>query len=163
MIGTPDGYRAVRWDIPRDPMILRDIRSMVRQTLVKWQLAESSDLADDIVLATTEVLSNAVLYGLPPIQLTLRVTGEMLSAEVTDRGAGRPEHGPEDDDAEHGRGLTIVEALSDEWGILPDRDGTGKTVWFRKKCPCPLDEPQPGIQLTETTGAPAAHSADPHR
>ncbi|WP_405139465.1 ATP-binding protein [Sphaerisporangium sp. NBC_01403] len=163
MIGTPDGFRAVRWDIPRDPMILGDIRGMVRQTLTNWQLAGSSDLTDDIVLATTEVLSNAVLYGLPPIQLTLRVSGEMLSAEVTDHGAGRPERSPEDDDSEHGRGLTIVEALSDEWGILPDRSGTGKTVWFRKKCHHPAEEPPEGDQPAETPTAPTAHSADPHR
>ncbi|MEU8269727.1 ATP-binding protein [Sphaerisporangium sp. NPDC049002] len=152
MIGTPDGFRAVRWDIPRDPMILGDVRGMVRQTLIKWQLAVSSDLTDDIVLATTEVLSNAVLYGLPPIQLTLRVTGETVSAEVSDHGTGRPERSPEDDDAEHGRGLTIVEALCDEWGILPDQDGTGKTVWFRKKCPHPGHEPHEGEHQAETPG-----------
>ncbi|MFC4584990.1 ATP-binding protein [Sphaerisporangium corydalis] len=139
MIGTPDGNRAVRWDVPRDPTILGDVRGMVRQALTSWELADADDLTDDIVLAMTEVLSNAVLYGLPPIRLTLRVTGETLSAEVTDHGAGRPERVADDDEAEHGRGLTIVEALSDEWGVLPEPDGTAKTVWFRKNCLGPRD------------------------
>jgi anti-sigma regulatory factor (Ser/Thr protein kinase) len=135
MIGTSDGFRAACWDIPRDPMILRDIRGMVRQTLITWELAHADDLTDDIVLATTEVLSNAVLYGLPPIQLALRLVGESVCAEVTDHGTEWPERRPEDDEAEHGRGLTIVDAVCDEWGILPTLDGHAKTVWFRKKYP----------------------------
>jgi anti-sigma regulatory factor (Ser/Thr protein kinase) len=135
MIGTPDGYRAACWDIPRDPMILRDVRGLVRQTLTTWEFADADDLADDIVLATTEVLSNAVLYGLPPIRLALRVVGETVCGEVTDHGAGRPERSAADEDAEHGRGLTIVEALCDEWGVLPGPGVTAKTVWFRKKRP----------------------------
>ncbi|MET8146276.1 ATP-binding protein [Sphaerisporangium sp. NPDC005288] len=136
MSGTPDGQRAAYWDIPRDPTVLADVRKMIRQTLSKWQLAGAGDdLTDDIVLASTEVLSNAVLYGLPPIRFTLRVSGETLLAEITDHGAGRPERRSGIDDDEHGRGLTIVEALCDEWGVLPSPEGPAKTVWFRKKCP----------------------------
>ncbi|MEU9890625.1 ATP-binding protein [Sphaerisporangium sp. NPDC051011] len=167
MIGTPDGPHTVCWDIPMDPAMLADVRGRLRRTLTDWDLGDPGDeLTDDIVLAASEVLSNAVLYGLPPIRLTVRVADDTLCAEVTDHGEGRPRirrrpvkraqnrvqgaegakgtEGPqdaagapqdaEDDDAEHGRGLTIVEALSDEWGVLPASDGTAKTVWFRKKC-----------------------------
>jgi anti-sigma regulatory factor (Ser/Thr protein kinase) len=143
MIGSPDGYPAVCWDIPRDPRILADIRRMVRQTLSTWQLADAGDLTDDIVLATTEVLSNAVLYGVPPIQFKLRVSGETLCAEITDHGTGRPELMADGQDSEHGRGLTIVEALCDEWGVLPSQEGSAKTVWFRKKCPTRDQQPDP--------------------
>ncbi|WP_248959573.1 ATP-binding protein [Sphaerisporangium perillae] len=135
MIGNPDGHRAAYWDIPRDLTILADVRTMIRQTLTTWELAGAGELTDDIVLATTEVLSNAVLYGLPPIEFTLRMSGETLCAEVTDHGAGRPERtAGDDDESEHGRGLTIVEALSDEWGVQPSPEGSAKTVWFRKRC-----------------------------
>ncbi|GII83874.1 ATP-binding protein [Sphaerisporangium siamense] len=147
MIGTPDGPQTVCWDIPMDPAILADVRGRLRRTLTEWHLGGSRDLADDIVLAASEVLSNAVLYGLPPIKLTVRVSDDMLCAEVTDHGRGRPERKtpmidhagvPDgDDDTEHGRGLAIVEALSDEWGVQPAGDGAAKTVWFRKKCPFP--------------------------
>lgn len=140
MIGDPDGNRAVMWDIPTDPRTLGDVRNKIRRTLNTWRLDDPAALADDIVLAITEVLSNAVLYGAPPIRLTVRLAGEILSAEVTDHGAGLPAHTPLDDESEHGRGLTIMAALSDEWGILPDRLSGGKTVWFRKKCPRTRDE-----------------------
>jgi hypothetical protein len=40
---------------------------MIRQTLTTWELAGAHDLTDDIVLAASEVLSNAVLYGLARI------------------------------------------------------------------------------------------------
>ncbi|MEU9890627.1 ATP-binding protein [Sphaerisporangium sp. NPDC051011] len=135
MIGTPYGDRVVCWDIPTDPTVLRDVRTRLHEVLANWDLPGGNDLADDIVLAATEVLSNAVIYGRPPIRLTLRMSGETLCAEVTDHGAGLPERRSEEDDAEHGRGLTIVEALCDEWGVRSAFDGQAKTIWFRKKCP----------------------------
>ncbi|RCG20971.1 ATP-binding protein [Sphaerisporangium album] len=163
MIGTPDGPHTVCWDISMDPAMLADVRGRLRRTLTDWDLGDPGDeLTDDVVLAASEVLSNALLYGLPPIRLTVRVADDTLCAEVTDHGGGGPQprrrpiertgdtggtgdlgtilylgdHEDTDDadDAEHGRGLTIVEALSDEWGVLPASDGTAKTVWFRKKC-----------------------------
>ncbi|MFC4532371.1 ATP-binding protein [Sphaerisporangium dianthi] len=136
MIGTPDGQRAAYWDIPRDPTVLADVRKMIRLTLSTWRLAGAGDdLTDDVVLASAEVLSNAVVHGLPPIWFRLQMSDETLLAEITDHGAGRPEPRTGSDDAEHGRGMTIVEALSDEWGVLPAPEGVAKTVWFRKKCP----------------------------
>ncbi|GGK88951.1 hypothetical protein Sme01_02230 [Sphaerisporangium melleum] len=134
MVGTADGQRTAYWDIPRDPNILAHVRQLIRQTLKGWDLAESDDLTDDIVLASSEVLTNAVLYGLPPIRFSLWITGETLCAEITDHGADRPEPGTDDGEAEHGRGLGIVAALSDEWGVQPAQNGPAKTVWFRKKC-----------------------------
>ncbi|RCG20965.1 ATP-binding protein [Sphaerisporangium album] len=134
MIGTPYGDRAVCWDIPADPTALREVRARLHQVLASWDLPGRGDLADDIVLATSEVLGNAVSHGRPPIRLTLRLSGETLCAEVTDHGAGLPERRGADDDAEHGRGLRIVEALCDEWGVQPALGGQAKTVWFRKKC-----------------------------
>ncbi|GII75894.1 ATP-binding protein [Sphaerisporangium rufum] len=135
MSGSTDGQHAVRWNVPQDPTVLGDLRDMMRRTLADWGLRDPADVADDIVLAATEVLGNAVLYGLGPITFTLRVTGETLCAEVTDHGAGRPVYGGTGADDEHGRGLVIVEVLSDEWGVSPGPGGTAKTVWFRKRCP----------------------------
>ncbi|WP_214416675.1 ATP-binding protein [Sphaerisporangium fuscum] len=134
MIGTGDGHRTVCWDIPRDPTVLGDVRGKVRRALGDWKFTDGGELTDDVVLATSEVLSNAVLYGLPPIQLTLCMSDHDVLAEVTDHGAGRPRRQVADDDAEHGRGLTIVEAVCDEWGVMPAPDGSAKTVWFRKSC-----------------------------
>ena len=34
-------------------------------------------------------------------------------------------------DSESGRGLAVVERLSNAWGVRPSSDGDGKTVWVR--------------------------------
>ncbi|MGW2053676.1 ATP-binding protein [Streptomyces sp. NPDC001840] len=56
--------------------------------------------------------------------------------EVTDRAPGvpyveQPSSGeePVDELAEGGRGLLLVEAVTDRWGVTPQKSG-GKTVWF---------------------------------
>lgn len=84
-----------------------------------------------------ELAANASVHGRVQgrdFQLTLAVSGQTLRIEVTDtRGDSAPPgpgavKAPEDDYAENGRGLLIVEALADHWGIA-----TGpvprKTVW----------------------------------
>ncbi|WP_207620774.1 hypothetical protein [Streptosporangium minutum] len=39
-------------------------------------------------------------------------------------------------DATSGRGLAIVEAPADQWGVIPVRDKVGKTVWAAWRLPC---------------------------
>ena len=47
-------------------------------------------------------------------------------------GGGHPEIQPRPPaSSPHGRGLFIVDQLSDEWGVLPARRGSQKSVWFR--------------------------------
>lgn len=98
--------------------------------LALWGLP--SERVEQVV---AELASNAVLHGRVPgrdFRLTLTVTdGTRLRIEVTDtRGAALPSSGrvPPPDDAESGRGLLLVEALADAWGVEtgpPPR----KTVW----------------------------------
>jgi anti-sigma regulatory factor (Ser/Thr protein kinase) len=98
--------------------------------LASWGL--SSPRAEQVV---AELAANAVLHGRVPgrdFRLTLTVTdGTRLRVEVTDtRGEALPSSGrvPPRDDAESGRGLLLVEALSEAWGVdvgPPPR----KSVW----------------------------------
>lgn len=80
-------------------------------------------------LLTDELVSNAVLHGGPPFTLAVNRENRTVQVAVTDSGPGRPRVGPTRHDAEHGRGLIIVDVLSDQWGVdeLPGR----KRVWFR--------------------------------
>ncbi|MHC0431615.1 ATP-binding protein [Streptomyces sp. O3] len=88
--------------------------------------------AASVVIA--ELTANAVLHGHVPgrdFHLALAVTGDALRVEVTDT---RPERLPAvqrpgpDGDSESGRGLLLVEALTDRWGVTSG-PAPRKTVW----------------------------------
>ncbi|WP_206432356.1 ATP-binding protein [Streptomyces sp. ADI92-24] len=80
-----------------------------------------------------ELAANASVHGrVPGRNFQLRLTahpGTLLRIEVTDtRGDRLPAPSTPADDAESGRGLLIVEALADRWGVVPGLVPR-KTVW----------------------------------
>jgi anti-sigma regulatory factor (Ser/Thr protein kinase) len=84
-----------------------------------WELR---DLADDTALIVSELVTNAVtasavLPDRPPVSLRLITGGRSLRIEVQDHSPAdlRPEV-EASDDAEHGRGLGVVAALSTRCG-----------------------------------------------
>jgi anti-sigma regulatory factor (Ser/Thr protein kinase) len=106
-------------------------RAWTSQILREWQLTHLTDSAQ---LITSELLANASLTGRrldrPAIRLTLLSDRQQLLILVRDYDPGAPvlRHASEDD--ESGRGLMLVEAISDQWGWCPLADGTaGKLVW----------------------------------
>jgi anti-sigma regulatory factor (Ser/Thr protein kinase) len=87
------------------------------------------------VLLVSELVTNAIRYGRPPIQLRAFRHGPGLRVEVTDGErrapvtAGRPTDGANRSDIpEGGRGLLLVEGLADRWGWSAMT--RGKVVWF---------------------------------
>ena len=54
-----------------------------------------------------------------------------MRVEVADLGGGEPELLSPTTSELHGRGLQIVEELSDEWGITERAGDRGKTVWYQ--------------------------------
>lgn len=108
-----------------------DIRNLVRQTLLDWQV--------DIIVANAaldvahELVSNAVLHGSPPVGLTLRRSPKELTVSVTDGTSAPARRLPyRPGVSERGLGLRLVAQLSDDWGQRPLPDG--KEVWalFRR-------------------------------
>lgn len=86
-----------------------------------------AELADDLLLAATELVTNAVNAGAQTVEVLLEVPPPRVKLDVTDDAPGAPqlrEPGPSDTS---GRGLHIVAALARQWGSL--RTETGKTVW----------------------------------
>lgn len=79
-----------------------------------------------------EPAANAATHGRVPgrdFRLTLYVVGETLRIKVSDtRGDQLPRAGATAPDAESGRGLLLVEALADRWGVAPG-PAPRKTVW----------------------------------
>lgn len=80
------------------------------------------------MLLVSELVTNAVRHGGPPIELELSCD-DAHALQVRDAGPGEPSPATADLDGEHGRGLAITSILSDAWGVEPTPPG--KTVWFR--------------------------------
>lgn len=59
--------------------------------------------------------------------------GTRLRVEVHDRASQRPQPRTPGEDASSGRGLLLVQALADDWGVQPR--GEGKVTWFELVCP----------------------------
>jgi anti-sigma regulatory factor (Ser/Thr protein kinase) len=109
----------------------RAARRFTRNTLREWGLAF---LADDAEAIVGEFVANAVSHAAqaaPPGQplglRLLRRTGEVMCA-VLDPSDSAPVLRMPDRGEEVGRGLQMVDALSDVWGWSPVT-GRGKAVW----------------------------------
>jgi two-component sensor histidine kinase len=79
----------------------------------------------DVMLMATELVTNAVRHGVPPVTLTIDDGRDTLRIEVEDAGGGRPARRP-DPGPSGGWGLLLVEAAADRWGVA---DGS-TSVWF---------------------------------
>ncbi|MEO3840244.1 ATP-binding protein [Streptomyces sp. B22F1] len=86
--------------------------------------------ADDIRLCVSELATNAVRYGPRGRDFLVRVAtrDDAVRIEVHDAGDGPPRLCTPGRDDCHGRGLHVVAALADEWGVS-ERTGPGKAVW----------------------------------
>ena len=87
------------------------------------------DRYEDVVLLVSEVVTNAIRHGKgPTVRLTAQVRGSSCHVEVVDDGSGfEPPDGPADPYKPGGRGLRIVDSLSDDWGVY---EGNSTHVWF---------------------------------
>lgn len=84
---------------------------------------------DDVLLCASELVTNALLHGLPPIELELRVSRDRVWVAVHDAGRGGVEpRRTVTADTSAGRGLHIVDCLAARWGSSYE-SGTN-TIWF---------------------------------
>ncbi|MEV4998404.1 ATP-binding protein [Streptomyces niveus] len=112
-------YRRERRSVPA-------ARQFVREAAIDWALC---DRMDDVLLCVSELATNALVHGVPPgrgyrLQLQLLADG-VFRIEVHDSGDGRPN--VREPCGESGRGLMLVAALADKWGV--GRRDPGKVVW----------------------------------
>ncbi|MFE3602190.1 ATP-binding protein [Streptomyces sp. NPDC059142] len=112
----------------RDRRSVPAARKFAHEALVDWALIEGFR-HEDVLLCVSELSTNALLHGVPPgrgFRLFLRCDGDVLRVEVHDSGPGVPEV-VDAGDGEGGRGLLLVAAFADRWGVS-DRS-PGKVVW----------------------------------
>jgi anti-sigma regulatory factor (Ser/Thr protein kinase) len=88
-----------------------------------------SDLvALDVVLMVSELATNAVVHAGTTFSLRIERSEEFVRVEVVDAGDGQVRlQSPSNSDV-HGRGLQLVQTLSDQWGTR--QLGQAKSVWF---------------------------------
>ncbi|WP_043382973.1 ATP-binding protein [Streptomyces mutabilis] len=117
------------------PRGARLARHLALHRLDAWGVPYGSPVSDTAALLVAELAANAVTHGRVPgrdIEVRLRLDAYTLRIDVSDsRGERRP-RGPESTaavtpEAERGRGLLLVDALADRWGVF-DRVPVGKTV-----------------------------------
>ncbi|MFI1304045.1 SpoIIE family protein phosphatase [Streptomyces sioyaensis] len=135
----PDGQgRVARTSIQRhDLRGVAHVRHFMRETLDQWDLMP---LLDSMELLACEVVTNALIQAHSEVDLRLREYPDRLRVEVRDSDPHPPvlteilTAGETDNqEAESGRGLLIVDALAEAWGSSPA--GRGKTTWFELSTP----------------------------
>jgi anti-sigma regulatory factor (Ser/Thr protein kinase) len=116
----------------------RAARAFVVETLTAWDV--EADGVEAAKLVVSELVTNAVLHApeSPTISVGLRMTDDVVRVLVTDRGLDEPERRapPDPWTAETGRGVLLVDAFTEQWGIEthgPD----GKTVWCELRAGAP--------------------------
>lgn len=121
--------------LPDSPTASQAARSFVRRTACPIHQTN----IEDACLLVSEVVTNALVHGAPPLALSSRCVRTAALFSVTDHSPLREPiaaHAAAADD-ESGRGLAIVEMLASEWGVSDDPDG--KSVWFLLENPPPAE------------------------
>lgn len=112
--------------VSADETATRSARALVRGLCATASVGPRA--VETAVLLVTELVSNAIQHGGGSALVDADVDGSRLRVCVADSDPRLPSAALAAIDAERGRGLLLVEALSSRWGATPRADG--KSVWF---------------------------------
>jgi anti-sigma regulatory factor (Ser/Thr protein kinase) len=126
-----DRDHVASWDLPSDPATVAETRKRVHDQLALWSLEEEAFTTE---LVVSELVTNAMRYGRPPIRLRL-IHDDSLICEVSDSSSTAPHLRRARVFDEGGRGLFLVAQLTERWGTRYNR--TGKTIWAEQLIPVP--------------------------
>ncbi len=110
---------------PADPQSVPAARRFATEALADTPL----EARQAVELMVSELATNCIRHVKTSFHLTIRRTPEEIRVEVEDRGGGTPTMRSPGPDEPSGRGLRIVDMLSERWGVDHKTPG-GKTVWF---------------------------------
>ncbi|MFD5798761.1 SpoIIE family protein phosphatase [Streptomyces diastatochromogenes] len=136
-----DSRHIVQWDLPADPAVVAEARSMTAAQLHTWDLDELAFVAE---LVVSELVTNAIRHAAPPIRLRL-IKDRTLICEVCDASNTAPHLRRARIFDEGGRGLMLVAQLTERWGTR--HAATGKTIWAE----LPLPSAAPVGSMSDTT------------
>ncbi|TDC16820.1 SpoIIE family protein phosphatase [Actinomadura bangladeshensis] len=140
---------------PSTAAAVADARRFVRKVLADWGMDEA---ADDAVLATSELATNAIAYAGTSFEVSCRLEDGDIKIEVRDR---HPTRGIEMPGvtASSGRGLPSIARLAASWGVSYDRRTKG--VWFRLPRPGAAEAAEPGTAAGQDAGPAGSEAAGP--
>lgn len=116
--------KVVVWDLTSDPSVVASARRYTTDQLTAWGLDEAAFVTE---LVVSELVTNAIRYGQPPIQLRLIHEDSTLICEVSDSSNTAPHLRRARTFDEGGRGLLLVAQLAQRWGTR--HAPVGKTIW----------------------------------
>lgn len=125
-----DGPHLLRAELalPRHPASVGAARRFLARTCEEWHVSACADAG---VLVVSELAANAVQHTVDQVKVVMVSDGVgMVRVGVRDQARDAPATVDADQDSLNGRGLVVVEALSQACGALPTGDG-GKLVWAR--------------------------------
>ncbi|HEY6472695.1 MAG TPA: SpoIIE family protein phosphatase [Acidimicrobiales bacterium] len=119
--------------IARSKLFAPDVASIREARRFVSECAEQLGLTrmPDVQLMVSELASNAVLHSGSSFDVTVEGLGDGgVRVEVRDFGPGMPQYLNRGAIADSGRGLQIVDQLSETWGVTARPGGVGKSAWF---------------------------------
>ncbi|MFF2324512.1 MULTISPECIES: SpoIIE family protein phosphatase [unclassified Streptomyces] len=133
--GVVPPERIATWELAHDRTTPAIARTLVRDRLDGWDLDEETIEATELIVS--ELVTNAVRYGTPPLQLRL-ILCHTLTCEVHDSSRVSPHLRHARTVDEGGRGLFIVSQLASQWGTRFSSEG--KALWTEQDIPSAADE-----------------------
>ncbi|WP_329531008.1 SpoIIE family protein phosphatase [Streptomyces sp. NBC_01450] len=124
-----DSRQVATWDLAGDPAAVAGTRAEVARRLAAWGLEE---IAFTVELVVSELVTNAIRYGGPPIQLRV-IRDTAVICEVSDSSSAAPHLRRARIFDEGGRGLLLVAQLARRWGTR--HKAAGKTIWAEVALP----------------------------
>lgn len=123
---SADGTRRVRRLLPARPGSVHLARRFARQLLSSWDISVA--VIDNAELAVSELVTNAARHSEDGLEVTLEHDARVLRIVVFDTSHRLPLVADAvAEDATSGRGLMLIEAVADRWGV--DSTGLSKRVW----------------------------------
>ncbi|MCD9874733.1 SpoIIE family protein phosphatase [Streptomyces guryensis] len=126
-----DPQHVADWDVEPDPAQVPRARKFAVAQVDAWGLEEAAFVTE---LVVSELVTNAIRYGEPPIKLRL-IRDTSLICEVSDASNTAPHLRRARAFDEGGRGLLLVAQLTQGWGTRHTTNG--KTIWCAQTLPCP--------------------------
>ena len=127
---------SVHTDIAGTPRAAPEARRFLQREL---ESVITADLLHDVLLMTTEMVTNVVLHARTDIHLGLTHDGANVLVTVQDHNtegpAERAKNAADGHLAESGRGMHIIDNLADDFGWRRLPTGEGKVMWFALAIP----------------------------
>jgi anti-sigma regulatory factor (Ser/Thr protein kinase) len=128
---------------PATPTSIADARRFVAAHLAAVGLNE--DAVQAVTLMVSELATNSIRHAGTPYRVAVDHRGDALRVEVSDTGDGQARLRTPGPREPHGRGLQIISALADAWGVDDGTAAGEKTTWFTYRVTASADGPAGGL------------------